>query len=85
MWRQAAVVGDRVIYFGSNCKEKTYILEQVGEELKVVGEEEGFDFRWGSDDDSFTSYKDTLYCFPKNIYDEVHSFSLEGRQWIKHS
>ena len=43
-WREALVVGNKIVYFGSRHQNSTFVLEEEEEgKLRVVRQDEGFD------------------------------------------
>ena len=71
--RDATVVANKIVYFGSKGQDKaTYVLEK-GEEggLEVKQIFTAIDYRRGLSDSSFCTYKEKIYFYPWNKYSEV--------------
>ena len=69
--RNALVLEDKIVYFGS-CDEKgSFVLEREedSEQLKVVREEEGFDLRRGEYNTASCVFQKGIYTFHKGIFD----------------
>ena len=46
-WREALVVGNKIVYFGSHDQNATFVLEAEEEgKLRVVRQDEGFDLNF---------------------------------------
>ena len=74
--RDAAVLKNAIVYFGSNCEEATYVLEPK-EELEVKSKFQKVSYFRGNGDSSFCTWKDKIYYFPLNRYTEVFSLDLK--------
>ena len=80
--REAFAVESKIVYFGSEDKNATFVLEEEEEceQLKVVGEDLGFYltrfYRTAS-----CVLKNEIYAFRTNNCKEVHRYSLKSRTW----
>ena len=81
--RQAFAVGNKIVYFGSNNKNTTFVLEkeEEGEKLEVVREDYGFDFGRGDWNTASCVLNNEIYAFKWGNYTEVHRYSLESGKW----
>ena len=73
-FRDATVVREEIIYFGSNNGKETYVLKQgegTNSKLKLCYKWEGVEYQRGSTDSSFCVYNEMIYYFPTSKYREV--------------
>ena len=80
-WREALVVGNKIVYFGSRYQNATFVLEEKEEgKLRVVRQDEGFDL-----DRYFNTascvFKKEIYAFKTKKYDKVHRYNVETGKW----
>lgn len=81
--REALVVEDKIVYFGSSNEKITFVLEkeEESEKLKEVREDEGFNLLTGAYNTSSCVFKNEIYAFAKGNYEEVHRYSLGSGKW----
>ena len=79
--REALVVGNKVVYFGSRNENATFVLEEEEEgKLRVVRKDEGFDLDRYYNTASCV-FKKEIYAFQKCKYDKVHRCNVETGKW----
>ena len=83
--REAFVVENRIVYFGDNCENKTFVLKkgEKSENIRVVREEKGFNLQRGSSNAASRVIKSEIYAFKTYNYEEVHRYSLERGKWSR--
>ena len=81
-WKDATVLRNKIVHFGSFRDQNTYVLEQKGEEgnLEVKSRFKGIQYKRGWNNSSFCTYKDKIYFFHEDKYAEVWCFDLETEQ-----
>ena len=77
-WREALVVENKIVYFGSSNENRTFVLEkeEQSEKLRVVRQDEGIDLRRGFWNSSSCVFKNEIYAFKRRNYGDVHIYSL---------
>ena len=80
-WREALVVGNKIVYFGSNNQNATFMLEEEEEgTLRVTRKDDGFDLN-RSINTASRVFKKEIYAFKTGKYDEVHRYNVETGKW----
>ena len=71
------------MYFGSRNQDATLVLkqEEESEKLKVVREDEVFDFKKGYWNAASCVSKNEIFSFKALNYEEVFRYSLESGKW----
>ena len=82
-FRDATVVSNTIVFFGSLDKNATFLLEQEhnSDKLEVKAEEVGMNYARGVNDTSFATLDNSIYVFETNSYTQVFKFSLSERSW----
>ena len=82
-YREAFVVENKIVYFGSWNAKVTFVSEQEGEseQLKVVRTDGGFDLTRGYWNTASCVFKNKIYSFKTSNYEEVYRYSLESGKW----
>ena len=64
-YREAFVLENKIVYFGSNYKFTSFVLEQEeeSEQLVVVREDKGFDLERGFWNTASRAFKNGIYAF----------------------
>ena len=80
--REAFAVGNKIVYFGCYNHNATFVLEKEEEEekLRVVRQDEGFNFSMSYNPGSCV-FKKEIYAFENENYTKVHRYSLETGKW----
>ena len=83
--REALVVGNKIVYFGSNNQNATFVLEEEEEgKLRVVRRDEVFKLhRWCNA--ASCVFKKEMYAFETRKYDKVHRYNVETGKWSLYS
>ena len=81
--REAFVLENKIVYFGSQNIKATFVLEQEEETelLKIISEDEGFDLEKGLTNTASCGFTNEIYAFKTWNYEEVHRYSLETGKW----
>ena len=81
--REAFPVGNKIVYFGSEVKNSTFVLEREGEseQLRVVREEKGFGLVRGNYNTASRVVKLEIYAFKARNYRKVYRYGLETGTW----
>ena len=84
-YREALVVGNKIVYFGSEDQNATFVLEEEEEgKLRVMRKDGGFDLdRWYNT--ASCVFKKEIYAFKTLKYDEVHRYNVETGKWSLYS
>ena len=80
-WREALVVGNKIVYFGSQNENVTFVLEEEEEgKLRVARKDEGINWnRWYNA--ASCVFKKEIYAFETRKYDKVHRYNVETGKW----
>ena len=80
-WREALVVGNKIVCFGLGDNDQTFALKKEEEEkLRVVTQAEGFGFdRFYNA--SASVCKKQIYAFQTKKYDGVYYCNVETGKW----
>ena len=85
--REALAAENKIVYFGANCENATFVLEQEGEseQLKVVREDDGFNLMREFYNTASCVFMNQIYAFKTGNYEEVYRYSLECGKWSRFS
>lgn len=87
-FRDASVVANKIVFFGSLDKKATFVLGLEGsrsERLTVEHESEAVTYARGVNNASFATLRKELFVFETNSYSKVYRFSLCHRTWTPYS
>ena len=80
---EAFAVENKIVHFGSDKKETTFVLEREAEseQLEVVREDTRFVLKKLCWNTACCVLKKDIYAFKGDNQEEVHQYSLESRKW----
>ena len=78
MWKDATVVSNQIVFFGSHKENATYLLkkESTSNGLRMEGKEGGIDYKRGAANSSFCTFREKIYFFALEKEDEVFCFNV---------
>ena len=80
-YREALAVRNKIVYFGCNDENATFVLEEEEEgKLRVVRQDAGFSLERYWNTASCVSKKE-IYAIKTDKYDEVHRYNVETGKW----
>ena len=88
MHRDASVVKNQIIFFGSNNDNSTYVLQpqHKSNALEAIHKYNGIDYERAANNSSFCIFKDKMYFFAKNNYTDVYDWDIDtGKSTLYHS
>ena len=82
--RDSTVVKNKVVYFGEEWEEATFVLKQTKEEgsLELKSSFSEINYKRGYSDSSFCTYREKIYYFPKDKVSQVWCLDAESEQAI---
>ena len=81
--REALVLENKIVYFGSSNMKGTLVLEKEGdsEELKVARKGSVFELKRGANNTASRVHSKGIFAFKDRNYKQVYIYTLETPKW----